>query len=1686
MGTLAYLKKLEAEGKAVAPEAERPEERKPSVLDRLKQMEATAKAAWEGQKGKPAESTASWKKPWTWKPEELGTAPPYGTPEWDRYATRWRHIRANRAAVAERRGGIGIVPRQPPPPGYDEFGNRSFTQGVKEELGGIIPALRNAPKTATDTLATQQAARAVGDAMIGKGDIEQSIQRYRAVRQSAGQYQPSGLGGRAVTGLANIGTQMLDYTVNAAPETAAGAGAGAAYGALTGGGVGAGTGLIGAPPGAAAGALIGASIGAAIGFKVGVSDDIYTVSRGHLYVAMRDAGLSHKPASLGAFITGIPYSLLEGVQFAFMLPGGAGGAAAKKLAGVLQGQSGVLLQGVTRYLTTLGAETAQEVLQDGIEKVGVHATKWAAGLKVPGAVEFMTDLAKSTLTSLKDNASAFLLTSLVPAVGDARRFARLQNASEKAFADHLGVKVEELAERYPQYATHKQRADAIRQARADVADAKQQVWAARELFGQMARKLKEEGRRLAAEADAEQRARVDALRRRGPEADLARVKAMLGREAPSAQTEAALAAPEAAQRPEAPQAPEARTAETEAAVPPSERAEQAMPPSPPPTPQEVAEVADGNEKVVGFINNRRVDKRFTELGMEPPPRAESQAWQERLDRAKADLGANPMAGQDLVKTLRDNMRPHTADEAAMLLMEEARLNMLVDKRLTELEQAEASGNEDATKDARAKLSQAEADYEEAGRVSTLSGSGVGAALNLRKAVLAKDYSLANLRRRARAAKGGEALTPKEEAKLEKVATGIAQRQQAVAAHAEAGHTRASVGAHRDLLNERSDRQQKPAQSPGEIADGLRSGQRTSLNAAAREMARFYIEQGITDREEVIGRVHADLKGVLPEITRREAMDAISGYGVYTQLAQDLVSVQLRDLQGQMQQLAKLADMAEGQAPLKTGGERRAPSDEERRLIALVNEAKRRGGYEVTDPAKQLASALQGIKTRLRNQITDLEKQIATREKIVKERTKVEYDEEADALRAERDALLKTYREIFPPERKPLTQAQRIALAEKGMQRQIDALVARLEAGELFLSKRPAEELQSETLAALRETRDTLRSQLEWLQRIKRPEMRTVDERQIDTYRAQLAKRIADLQARLARQDYSRPGRSVRVLDPKTQALKDEYDALRATFDELSPRAPLTDAQKVERAKGAIERNIKRLIERLEKGEIFPPARRAKPVSTPELDALRAREQDLRNHIEWLQRIKRPEMRTPAQKALDAYKAQLGRRYADYMERIANQDFETKPKKERVLDKEGERLQARVDLAKREFETLRAQWRWNQRTKLGKLSSYLGDSWDLARTLMTSMDLSALLRQGGILALSHPLMAAKTFWQTLPALKSDEAMMQIHNRMVADPDYARFVRMGMEITGIQGPITAQEEAVMSRLAHFIPGVSHSQRIYTMYLNRLRFDAMKTMEASLTRGGEMTAEQGKAIAHYINIATGRGVGPRGDTAMLLNRVFFAPRLVTSRFQYVAAPWQILRAKGARWQIAKEYGRFLAGVAVVYAVAQLGRFGDDDDGKIEFDPRSSMFGKIRFGNTYIDPLSGLAQGIVLGARMLTRQKKTLAGKVVSLKAEEAGYAGDGIPDILWRFMRMKFSPMIAVPIDYWSGENVIGQKVTAKSALAGMVIPMSVRDIYEAMRSEGVPKGAALGTLSMLGVSVQTIIPRKRTRRRRSRRR
>lgn len=710
-----------------------------------------------------------------------------------------------------------------------------------------------------------------------------------------------------------------------------------------------------------------------------------------------------------------------------------------------------------------------------------------------------------------------------------------------------------------------------------------------------------------------------------------------------------------------------------------------------------------------------------------------------------------------------------------------------------------------------------------------------------------------------------------------------------------------------------------------IKSKIEAGEQGEITGLVQKLARTFVELGVKDRDELVTAVHEELKAYIPEISRRETMDAVSGYGKYKQLTKDEISVQLRDLKGQMQQVAKLEDMQAGQAPAKTGLERRAPSDKERQLIKEVNELKKKAGFVITDPARQLKSALDSIKTRLQHQITDLALQISTKQKIAPEKRSVTYDEEANTLKAQRDKLKSEYDEIFGKEK--LTDEQRISVATKAVERS-----------------------------------------------------------------------IVEYERRIAEKD-------------------------------ISPRSA------------------------------------SKTPATPALEALKSRREALREQLKELRDLANPK-KTPEERALQSLKARLRNETAKLQERLAAGDFSKKSVKPVTLDTEATKLKFENEKLKRQYREGLMRDRLAQRSTGQKIFDTAIEVINTTRAIMTSFDLSAVLRQGGFITFAHPVRSLKIIPDMLRAMTSRKKQFQIEQEILARKNYPLYQQSKLYLAEHGASLSKMEEAYMSRLADKIPGVAASQRAYTTFLNKLRADSFDAMAASLGKRGTVTPAEAIAISNFINVATGRGkLGLSDRSAVGLNTAFFAPKFVASRFQIIAG--QPLYGGNARTRlaIAQEYGQFLAGAAVVYTLGSLA------GAEIESDPRSAEFGKLRFGEERLDPLGGLLQVTVLTSRLATGETKKGKGKIVPIRGEKVPFGSGNSADMIARFLRTKLAPVPGTLVDLASGENVVGEPVTPLSAAGRLVVPISFEDIYQAMLNQGTPKGTAMAILSQFGMGLQS---------------
>jgi hypothetical protein len=354
-----------------------------------------------------------------------------------------------------------------------------------------------------------------------------------------------------------------------------------------------------------------------------------------------------------------------------------------------------------------------------------------------------------------------------------------------------------------------------------------------------------------------------------------------------------------------------------------------------------------------------------------------------------------------------------------------------------------------------------------------------------------------------------------------------------------------------------------------------------------------------------------------------------------------------------------------------------------------------------------------------------------------------------------------------------------------------------------------------------------------------------------------------------------------------------------------------------------------------------------------------------------------------------------------------------------------------------------------------------------RALLSSGDVSGLLRQGGVLSARHPVEAAKTVKPMLQAMFSDKGADIVEAGIRARKFYQKGVDYGLytapQVT--KNALTSQvlahgEEAFMSNFMNKIPFVKASNRGYVAGLNELRSRVWNNaLEVWEKAGLKPSVQDYTEMAKLINAATGRGqLGVLSKAAPLANAMLFSPRLIASRLQLptlLMSPSKLVRAEA--W---KTMGAFLGvGGSILGAVSLL------PDVTVEKDPRSADFGKIKVGNTRLDIWTGYVQYLRLLAQIATGERKTSIGTIEPLTRG----------DILSRFGRSKLSPAAGLFVDIMTEKTYAGEDMSLeggflKDQIFQRMAPLAMQEMYETIKQEGAI-GSVLAAPGFLGVGTLT---------------
>ena len=400
--------------------------------------------------------------------------------------------------------------------------------------------------------------------------------------------------------------------------------------------------------------------------------------------------------------------------------------------------------------------------------------------------------------------------------------------------------------------------------------------------------------------------------------------------------------------------------------------------------------------------------------------------------------------------------------------------------------------------------------------------------------------------------------------------------------------------------------------------------------------------------------------------------------------------------------------------------------------------------------------------------------------------------------------------------------------------------------------------------------------------------------------------------------------------------------------------------------------------------------------------------------------------------------------------------------------------------------------------IAKLPRAVGD---VTKSLGASLDDSFALRQG-----------SKAFWTDFPrwqksfrdslvniakALKNPEAVEhELNAHLIGDPMYDQALKDGLAIRGVKSVDDVFPTSAPEKIPVLGRAFTASEVGYSGMADSLRLAIYKNeMKLAQKSGDTLPASQRKNIATMVNSLTGRGSFGRGEAiAGHLNALAYSARFVKSNLDTL-----IGHPLGSGVGGSVDYARGVAGAQPISAAqrkaatnlvkiiagtaATLGIADKLKPGSVEWDPRSTRFGKIKAGNTTFDITGGMGSIATLAARLgplvghqfdknIKAYSKSASGNLAQINSGAYG-AETGI-DVLVDFITGKASPVAGIGVDVLKGTNFSGKPTSLKNEGENVAVPLNIQD-FNALRSgKGSPNLLASMLADTLGLSTSTIAP------------
>ncbi len=283
------------------------------------------------------------------------------------------------------------------------------------------------------------------------------------------------------------------------------------------------------------------------------------------------------------------------------------------------------------------------------------------------------------------------------------------------------------------------------------------------------------------------------------------------------------------------------------------------------------------------------------------------------------------------------------------------------------------------------------------------------------------------------------------------------------------------------------------------------------------------------------------------------------------------------------------------------------------------------------------------------------------------------------------------------------------------------------------------------------------------------------------------------------------------------------------------------------------------------------------------------------------------------------------------------------------------------------------------------------------------------------------------------------------------------------------IPKSEEPIPTRIHEKLPFIGKifkgSDVAFLGNAIRVRMDVFDLLKKkAIDNDVKWSKAQIEDVGRLVNSLTARG-GLEGNAGGALKLVLWAPKMLKAHWDVLTAhTFGIgLETKFARQEAFKNAGKVIATDAMIILLANAIK-----PGSAETDPRSSNFGTIKAGNTTFDYTGGAKSLAVLGAQMVTGERKsTTNGTITKLGS---GFGQQSRFDAIVNFMTGKTKPFYNVLIQILKGRTYQNTKPTIGSVAKGLFVPISVTNTIQLKDDNSISAISGV-LLDLIGINANT---------------